>query len=127
MIMSMVLFLISFIFYVTFYMYNRCIIAQDAYILAYRGSLCGMEDAQEIQQYIINSENEKFGNKYICTDNIVNEVHVDNQRVRVKASGSMNTTHWIFEGEAQAERISPTDCIRNIRLLKKAGKLITEE
>lgn len=40
-VIPLAVFLTGLIFYMTFYLYNRCAASQDAYMLAFRGSACG--------------------------------------------------------------------------------------
>ena len=63
-VMPLVIFLIGFIFYLTFYLYNRCAIAQDTYVLAFRGSLCSNfcceKSPEELKQFIIGKIARQF-------------------------------------------------------------------
>ena len=127
MLMPMVLLLIMFLFYITFYMYDRCVISQDVYLLAFRGSLyCDMKK-EEIQQSIENQCRETYGNKYIGVERLDSQVKAENKVISVEASGYMNMTNWKLQAKAEAERICPVECIRKWRLIQKIGnEFITE-
>lgn len=133
-------FLIGFLFYMTFYLYDRCVAAQDTYLLAFRGSACGYfgsgqsgiygcdKNPKEIKELIISQCNKQFGNKYLGIDRLVSTVQTDKKTVLVNASGRVTTAftgqllpqrHWDFSARGWAERICPTDCIRKVRLAKK--------
>lgn len=127
MIMPVVLMLLAFIFHLTFYMYNRCVVSQDTYLLAFRGSLCCDSEKEEVQQYVVNMSNKQYGNKYIGVKNFHSQVTAKQKTVSVEVFSNMNLTNWSFEAKAEAERICPVACIRKWRLLKKVGnEFITE-
>ncbi len=131
-VMPLVIFLIGFIFYLTFYLYNRCVIAQDTYALAFRGSLCSNfcceKSPEEVRQFIIGKSAGQFGKKYMGIAALESSVKVDKRKISVEASGTLAAAFarqlglenkWNFGGNGQAERICPTGCIRKVRLLKK--------
>lgn len=127
MIMPVVLMLIAFMIHLTFYMYNRCVVSQDAYILAFRGSLHCDKEKEEIQQHIVKISDEQYGNKYIGVRSFCDQVTTESKAVMVEVFGNMNLTNWSFEAKAEATRICPVACIRKWRLLKKVGnQFITE-
>lgn len=130
--MPLVIFLIGFIFYLTFYLYNRCVIAQDTYVLAFRGSLCSNfcceKNPEEVRQFIIGKSAGQFGKKYMGIAALDSSVKADKRKISVEASGILAAAFtrqlglenkWKFGGNGQAERICPTRCIRKFRLLKK--------
>lgn len=119
MIMPMVIILTGMIFYLTFYLYNRCIVSQDAYILAFHGSLCCGEETEEIKQTIRKESDWRFGKKYIGAAYFDWDAEVDSKAVTVNAEGIMATVGWDFRAKWKAQRICPTDCVRNVRLVKK--------
>ncbi len=136
-VMPLVIFLIGFIFYLTFYLYNRCAIAQDTYVLAFRGSLCSNlcceKSPEEVKQFIIGKSTGQFGKKYMGISSLDNSVKVDKRKISVEASGVLTAAFtgqlglgnkWRFGGNGQAERICPTECIRKVRLLKKGMDLV---
>ena len=135
MMVPLVVFLIGFIFYLTFYLYNRCVVSQDAYILAFRGSICCEKNPEEIKQYVISDSPRQFGRKYIGLSGLISTVETDIKKVTVKASGTMNISFaeqllpqkcWYFQTEKEAQRICPTECVRKVRLVKKIGNKINE-
>ena len=139
-IIPLAVFLTGFIFYLTFYLYNRCIVSQDTYMLAFRGGACGYcgsgrsgvygcgKSAEEIERLIIGQCDEQFGEKYMGINKLISTVQVDKKSVVVEASGMMTTAftgqllpqrHWDFYARGQAERICPAEYIRKVRLAKK--------
>ena len=135
MVVPLVVFLIGFIFYLTFYLYDRCVVSQDAYLLAFQGSICCEKNPEEIKQYVIADSQRQFGTKYIGLSGLISTVETDNKKVTVKASGTMNISfteqllpqkYWYFQTEKEAQRICPTECVRKVRLMKKIGNKISE-
>lgn len=139
-IIPLAVFLTGFIFYMTFYFYDRCAAAQDTYLLAFRGSACGYygsgwsgiygcdKSPKEIKKLIISQCNKQFGKKYIGIDKLVSTVQTDQKTVIVEASGRVAAAfteqllpqgHWEFYARGWAERICPADCIRKVRLAEK--------
>ena len=139
-------FLTGLIFYMTFYLYNRCVASQDAYMLAFRGSTCGYygsewsgvygcdKSPEEIKQLIIGQCNKQFGKKYLGIDTLISTVQTDKRNITVETSGRMNVaftgqllpwSRWDFYAKGWAERICPTDCIRKVRLIRKAADKIS--
>lgn len=119
MIMPLVIVLIGMFFYLTFFLYNRCAISQDAYILAFRGSLyCGKEEG-EVKQEVMADGFEKLKKKYINASYISCETDVNKRTVTVETKGCLAATGWDFGAKWQAQRICPVDCIRKVRLAQK--------
>lgn len=139
-IIPLAVFLTGFLFYMTFYLYDRCVAAQDTYLLAFRGSACGYygsgrsgvygcgKSPEEIKRLIISQSNKQFGEKYIGIDRLVSTVQTDHKTVLVEASGRVTSAftgqllpqrHWDFYARGWAERVCPTDCIRKARMAKR--------
>ena len=55
-------FLVIFIMHVTFYFYGRCLLYQDAYLLALRGSVIG--ESENIEAVINTESASLFGHRY---------------------------------------------------------------
>lgn len=121
MLMPMVILLFVIIFYLTFYLYNRCIAAQDTYILAFRGALlCGEED-EIVTQYVQSEGSRQYGNKYIAAESFADEVCTERKFVRVEVVGTM-TSGLIFSAKKEAERICPVELIRRVRFIGKMSR-----
>lgn len=135
MVIPMVIFLFSFIFYLTFFLYDRCIASQDAYILAFRGSRLCEKDAGEIEQYVKEFAKEQFDRRYIALTGFSDMVYADKRKVEMEITGEISPAFtdqlleqkvWHFHANAKADRICPTECIRRFRLAKKIGGGISE-
>ncbi|SFQ21540.1 hypothetical protein SAMN04487928_12420 [Butyrivibrio proteoclasticus] len=102
-----------------YYLYGRCILSQDTYILAFRTSIL---DTKEYTK-----TDEKLGNKYfgstkpvIKTEVNENEVIVRGYaNVRTRAMGNfflMPKTGWDYMAAGKAKDLS---CIKHIRKIKR--------
>ncbi len=125
MVMPVVILLIGMVFYLTFYLYNRCVVAQDTYLLAFRGSLCCGTDNAAVERYLAEESRKQYGEKYIATGNWNSNADVTGKTVTVAARGKLLPTGWYFGAEWQAQRICPTDCIRKVRLAVRMKEGIT--
>lgn len=126
MIMPLVIILTGMILYLTFCLYDRCVVEEDAYILAFRGSLRCQKDAAEIERYVMTESVGKLGGKYIGVAHLNSTVKSDSKTVTVEVKGTMEATGWNFGAKWQAQRICPTDCIRKVRLGKKIKKALVK-
>lgn len=119
MIVPMAVILTGMIFYLTFYLYNQCIVAQDTYILAFRGSLCCGMESGEVNQLVLSESTGKFGAKYIGVMHFTHKAEVNKTAVTVEAKGTMTESGWGFGARWQAQRICPVECVRKVRLGQK--------
>lgn len=131
MIMPLTIFLFCFLFYLTFYLYNKCIVSQDTYILAFRGSLCCDKEADEVRHYVLKQSAAQFGRKYLSLNNLISTVEADSKSVVVKASGRLNTSFtrkilrqqlWKLSIDREASRSCPVEIIRKTRWIKKISE-----
>lgn len=125
MIMPVVILLTGMVFYLTFYLYNRCVAAQDTYLLAFRGSLCCGKDNGTVERYLAEESRKQYGEKYIATVHWNSKTEVTGKTVTVAAKGNLAPTGWTFGAKWQAQRICPTDCIRKVRLAVRVKEGIT--
>ena len=135
MIIPLVIFLFSFLLYLTFYLYNRCVVSQDVYLLAFRGSLCCGSSPDEAEKYVTEQTPEQFGRKYIGIKSLIGTVDADRKWVEVQAEGIMSPSFtqpllpqsmWHFQAKSKAERICPAECIRKVRLAKKIAESMSK-
>ncbi len=121
MLMPTIILLIALLIYLSFFLYNRCILSQDAYLLAFRGSIRKQEDESAVREYIEQSAKDLLGNKYIGMKQLEKSLEISNKKVMVKLKGKA-VNGWALTAAGQAERNDPVKYIRRIRLMKKAGE-----
>lgn len=123
-IIPMTVFLIVFIIYLSFYLYNLCIFKQVAYISALRGSQILNGTDMEIKTYVEGEIETLIGEKIIFVENWEKEVSVSVTAIDVILCGDMNPlflssfsleTNWDLYGEGKAKRLDPVTFIRLIR------------
>ncbi|MCH5275606.1 MAG: pilus assembly protein [Lachnospiraceae bacterium] len=122
-----VLYVCIFIIYSGFYAYDRCVMGQDAYRAALRGSSLYRQDKQEVYNASEDTLRELMTDKYIaaeCTFKIVVQ-----QEVKVTIEGDTNmpfrglellagTAEWSINEEAKSKCINPVFFIRMCRQLE---------
>lgn len=124
-IIPMTVFLIVFIIYLSFYLYNLCLLKQVAYTSALRGSQILTGTDAEIKTYVEAQIEQLIGEKLILVESWEKEVSVSLGNVEVKLYGDMNPlflnnfgleTTWDLKSEGLAKRIDPVTFIRLIRM-----------
>lgn len=120
MIVPIIILLIAALFYLTFFLYNRCVLSQDAYILAFYGSTwCGME-TDEVKGRVEERLKRQSEGKYVGLYRLKRDVTVSSEDVTVSVQGDMRVPqHWKFTLEKKAQRICPVEKIRRFRLIKR--------
>ena len=112
-----VIFLFVFLIYASFYLYDKCVLFQDAYTVCFRGSIQKEADGPSV--YINAHMKEQFGEKYFGTDGVRTSFKREGQEVIV--SGTLAEEHgWRIQTEARAHIMNPTKLIRRCRLAQKA-------
>ncbi len=135
-IMPLVFCVIVLLLYFAYYLYGRCILSQDAYILAFRASVEKNECYKENSKaYVMDKAEEKAGRKYFGSvapkfDAVPygSEIEVKGHGVtRHAAMGSYflkPQNGWDYEGSARAKRRDYSGHIRRCMRLKDIGKEI---
>lgn len=115
-----VILLIAFLFYLTFFLYNRCVLSQDAYVLAFRGSIrCGYR-TDSVKRYMEEQMLRQSKAKYIGLGRLERETNVSAGEVTATVRGGMRVPRqWRFTVEKKAQRICPVEKIRRFRLAEK--------
>ena len=125
-VLPIVLFVMCLLIHFTFYLYGRCILSQDTYLLAFRTSMVREEDiGTDRENYLHSIAEAQFGRKYFGNRLPSLTVEVSDSAVRVRAeteashramSGSSlmpvgSWTHgagaraWIYDPAAHMRRI----------------------
>ena len=116
---------IVFTIYLSFFLYNACLIQQAAYTAALRGSLIREGSNGQIQEAVREELRELLESRLLATEEWEEEIRVTytEVNVRVRARGriplieiiSDSIGAWTYEGEGQAKRLKPVEFIRTIR------------
>lgn len=125
----MVLYVCVFIIYSGFYIYDRCVMWQDAYRAALRGSSLYRQDKQEVYNAAEDTLQMLMQEKYIATEcNFTVKVQ---QEVSITVAGSTampfrglklltGTEDWYMEETAKSKCINPVFFIRMCRQIENA-------
>lgn len=124
-IMPWVIFLFVFLIYGSFYLYDKCVLFQDAYTVCFRGSI--QKDEKEALPYVENHMKEQFGKKYFGVGKVEGSVRQAGQELCVNGSCSVKVpiVHfitmakedgWQIQTEASACIMNPTKLIRRCRM-----------
>ncbi len=138
-VMPMVLCILIITIYVAFLLYDRCVFAQDAYVLCLRESIQREEGAPRVDaERIKSNEQRQFGTKYFAVNSLTSEAYAEGRRciyegsVRVLPTsfGSdelMPKSIWNATVRASARKTDPPWSIRGFRRkLYVAKNLVTK-
>ena len=124
-IMPWTIFLFVFLIYSSFYLYDKCVLFQDAYTLCLRGSV-QKEEGGAIK-YVNEHMTEKFGNKYFGVGRITGRAEQSVQEIKVIGECKLKIpfdnfltmakrSGWEIQVETRAQMINPTKIIRKCRI-----------
>ncbi|MCH4192526.1 MAG: pilus assembly protein [Butyrivibrio sp.] len=124
MVIPVVIFVLAFLIYVTFMLYGKCIVLQDAYILAFRASRA--QDMEDPDAFVRQQKQMQFGRKYFGNDpgKVQAWKDGDDIYVSIKINTRHNAIHWpeiiekrLWENEVRmkAEAIDAPARIRHAR------------
>lgn len=130
-VMPWVIFLFVFLIYAAFYLYDKCVLFQDAYTVCFRGSI-QKEEAGALD-YINAHMKEQFGSKYFGTGGVQGSAGKEGQevivsgicRVRVPFDHFLTMAGkegWRIQAEARARIVNPTKIIRRCRMAENVLK-----
>ena len=127
-IMPIVICVIVLIIYFAYYLYGRCVLSQDTYILAFRASSTHLpEYAEDKTSYVYNKADEKLGKKYFGSTKPVINAETNGKEVLVRGYANIKTkamgnyflkpkSGWDYMAAGRAKDL---DCIRHIRKIKR--------
>lgn len=124
-IMPWVIFLFAFLIYASFYLYDKCVLFQDAYVLALRGSV--QKEEAEALKYVNEHMGTQFGNKYFGVGRVNGSAEKSKKEIKVIGSCSVKIpfdnfltfskeSGWQISTQAAAQIINPTKVIRKCRM-----------
>ncbi len=127
--------IMAFIIYLSFYMYGRCILSQDIYLLGFRANAYyesqGYGSASE---YIEDKKSTQFGNKYFGSS--IPETSASASKDKVVLEGKITTNHralgkyfkkiekkWEFTQKAGIKKTDPKRKLRKLKRIKDMSEL----
>ncbi len=130
--MPMVICILTLLIYFTYYLYGRCIISEDSYILAFRATISDKGGAPyDPEGYVAEKASDVAGNKYFGSEKPQFTSEISGKDVRVV--GKSSTRHramgryflkpsgsWGFEAAGRATKRQYT---RHIRILTRLSDL----
>lgn len=130
-----VIFLFIFLIYAGFYLYDKCVLFQDAYTVCFLGSI--QKNETGALDYINAHMKEQFGSKYFGTEGVQGSARKEGQEVMVFGACGVKVplNHfltmagkggWQIQTEARAQIVNPTKIIRRCRMAENALKYSQE-
>lgn len=123
MIMSITLVCVVLLIYIGFYQYDRCLLTQDTYRLALKGSSSQFLDNQEIYQKIYKEYEDYYWKKYIGMKMSEPSIEVNGAEVLVETEGKIKIPFtfgktWDIRQKSISKRVVPSKEIRIFRRLQ---------
>ena len=123
MIMSITVVCIVLLIYLGFYQYNRCLIGQDVYRLALKGSIVQFIGNEEIYQKVSKEYQEYYWDKYISMKLSDAFIEVNAANVSVEIEGKMQIPFsfgrdFYIKEKRSSKRMIPTEKIKIFRKLQ---------
>ena len=136
-IVPMVICVFALLIYFSYYLYGRCILSQDAYILAFRASIADEELYGSAENYVGEKASFVAGKKYFGSTNPRFEARASGKEIRVHAYSEARhsamgryflkpQTGWEYEAAGRAKRFEYAEHIRKFTRLRDLGKEIME-
>lgn len=130
-----VIFLFVFLIYAAFYLYDKCVLFQDAYTVCFRASV--QKEENGVSDYLSSHMEERFGRKYFGVGKVEKNVEQDRKEVSVYAACNVKTPirhflvmpqtdGWQIQTQAKAQIMNPTKIIRKCRMAENALHYLQE-
>lgn len=134
--MPMVICVMALLCYFSFYLYSRCILSQDAYILAFRASIENSENwKDDPAAYVAAKKEAVMGEKYFGSETPTFETQVNGDTIRVHGQGQARHSAmgayflkpkdgWEYEAAGRATRREYAAHIRLLTRLRDIGDMM---
>ena len=120
-------FIMIFLIYAGFYLYDKCVLFQDVYAICFRGSIQKEDNTQAA--YVNEHLNEQFGKKYFAVGHVDGKVEQSGKelqaygtcRVQIPVVHFLTMTgndSWQIQTSAKAQILNPTNIIRKCRMVE---------
>lgn len=137
-IVPMVICVFCLIIYFSFYLYGRCMLSQDTYILAFRAvTTKDREYENDPESYVMSKAGEKAGNKYFGSSFPAFEADARGDELVVRATAGANhaamgryflkpQSGWEYEAAGKATKIEYCKKIRDMTRIRDFGTEVIE-
>lgn len=127
-IMPMVICTLLLLIYFAYYLYGRCILSQDCYVLAFRAATTkDKEFYDDPEGYVASKNGEQIRNKYFGSERPIFKVNSSGKEVTVKGRSSVISRAmgryflkpkegWDYMAAGKAKNL---ECIKHMRTLKR--------
>lgn len=114
------------VIYLWFYQYDRCLMEQDAGMLAMRGAAMGAEDYEERMEATKSLLAENYAGKYVAWEDLGTDIKIAKGKISVKQKGSIpfpfsglafwdGESLWKMSVSYENELLSPASILRKYR------------
>ena len=130
-VVPMIICVFALLIYFTYYLYGRCVLSQDTYILAFRASI-----AESDAQSVVSEKRERvLGRKYFGAEKPRIGVSTSGKDIRVSGRTNVRSramgnyflkpkTGWGYEAAGKARKLEQIKHIRTVKRLKDIGENI---
>ena len=136
-IVPMIICVFALLIYFCYYLYGRCILSQDSYILAFRASVADEEIYSSPEDYVSSRASKVTGNKYFGSASPRFEVAASGSKILVRGYGEAKhsamgryflkpQSGWEYEASGRAKRFEYAEHIRKLTRLRDLGKEILD-
>ncbi|RKM54991.1 hypothetical protein D6853_12225 [Butyrivibrio sp. X503] len=128
-VVPMIICVFALLIYFSYYLYGRCVLSQDTYILAFRASISS-EDAGSV---VSEKEDGVLGRKYFGSGKPVISVSTSGKDIRVSGKSYVRSramgsyflkprSDWNYETAGKARKLKQIDHIRMVKRVKDIGE-----
>ncbi|MCM1386855.1 MAG: hypothetical protein NC231_05985 [Bacillus sp. (in: Bacteria)] len=129
------IFLFVFLIYAAFYLYDKCVLFQDAYTVCFRASV--QKEENGVSDYLSSHMETQFGKKYFGVGKVEKNAEQSSGEVSVYAACSIKAPFhhfllmaqdggWRIQTQAKAQIINPAKVIRKCRMAKNIVHYLQE-
>lgn len=130
-----VIFIFVFLIYAAFYLYDKCVLFQDAYTVCFRASI--QKEENGISDYLSSHMESRFGRKYFGVGTVEKRAEWSDKEVSVYGACSVKIpfghfltmagkSGWQIQTQAKAQIMNPVKIIRRCRMAENVVRYIQE-
>ncbi|MBR4831614.1 MAG: hypothetical protein IKZ97_03205 [Butyrivibrio sp.] len=128
-VVPMIICVFALLIYFSYYLYGRCILSQDTYILAFRASVSG-----EAAEAVVSEKKERvMGRKYFGAEKPSVSVSTAGKDIRVYGKTKVRSramgnyflkpkAGWDYEAAGKARKLEQVKHVRTVKRLKDIGE-----